>query len=87
LSSLLKISWQGEDAPHLSVYLLGMDRFVEVVDDLVKLLPGQLGPEAVGVTLCLMVPRKPLCACLDQWLVSVKGARDTFEDIFGQTAT
>ena len=39
-----------------------MNGFVELVDDLVKLLPVQFGPEAVDITLRLLMPLEPLRA-------------------------
>ena len=69
----IKITWQGDNASHLSVHLLGMDRFVEFVDDLVKLLPDQPSPEAVGITLRLIMPLKPLCtfSSLNSWIATL----------------
>jgi hypothetical protein len=39
-----------------------MNSFVELVNDLIKLLSGQFGPEAINIILHPVIPLKPLCA-------------------------
>ena len=50
-----------------------MDCFVEFVNDFVEFLPDQLGPEAVGITLRLIMLLKPLCtfSSLNSWIATL----------------